>query len=97
MQAVEVLRLKHFRITDNQLRDGIRHVIRNTRLMGRWQTLSPQPLTIADIGHNADGIRALIVQLRLVQYEHLHFVIGVVNDKDLTAMLQLLPKEPPKD
>ena len=93
MQAVEVLRQKHFNITDNQLRDGIRHVIRNTKFLGRWQTLSLNPLTIADIGHNAAGIGALTEQLRMVQYNHLHFVIGVVNDKDVTAMLMLLPKD----
>ena len=61
--------------------------------MGRWQTLSLNPLTIADIGHNAAGIRALTEQLQMVQYDHLHFVIGVVNDKDVTAMLMLLPKD----
>ena len=92
LQAVEVLRQKHYKISDHQLRDGIRHVIRNTALMGRWQTLSLKPLTIADIGHNAAGIRELTAQLRMVRYDHLHFVMGVVSDKDVTAMLQLLPK-----
>lgn len=93
LQAVEVLRQQHFSISDHQLRDGIRHVIRNTALMGRWQTLSLKPLTIADIGHNAAGIRELTAQLRMVKYDHLHFVMGVVSDKDVTAMLQLLPKD----
>ena len=93
IQAVEVLRQKHFSISDNQLRNGIRHVIRNTKLMGRWQTLSANPLTIADIGHNAAGIREVTAQLRLVKFNHLHFVIGVVNDKDVAAMLKLLPKD----
>lgn len=93
IQAVEVLRQMHFSISDNELRDGIRHVISNTQLMGRWQVLSPKPLTIADIAHNADGIRALAEQLQLVQYDHLHFIIGVVNDKDVTAMLLMLPKD----
>lgn len=93
MQAVEVLRQMHFSISDNELRNGIRHVIRNTRLMGRWQVLSSNPLTFADIAHNAAGIRALVEQLQIMQYNHLHFVIGVVNDKDVTSMLLLLPKD----
>jgi len=93
IQSVEVLRQKHFSISDEQLQKGIRHVTRNTKLMGRWQTLSLNPLTIADIGHNAAGIREVTKQLRMVKYDHLHFVIGVVNDKDVNAMLKLLPKD----
>lgn len=93
LQALEVLKQKQFSIADDQLRKGIRNVIKNTGFMGRWQTISLNPLTIADIGHNAAGIRELTEQIRNVQYQKLHFVIGVVNDKDVTAMLRLLPKD----
>jgi dihydrofolate synthase / folylpolyglutamate synthase len=93
VQAAEVLRQKHFMITDEHLRQGIRNVVRNTGLMGRWQTISLHPLTIADIGHNAAGISALAGQIATIQYNHLHFVLGVVNDKDVTAMLKLLPND----
>jgi dihydrofolate synthase/folylpolyglutamate synthase len=71
---------------------GIRNVIKNTGLMGRWQTLSRQPLTIADIGHNADGIREILEQIELTPFKKLHFVIGVVHDKDVHSMLGKLPK-----
>ncbi len=91
LQAVELLCQRNFEIDDNHLRDGIRKVIRNTGFKGRWQTLSLKPLTIADIGHNADGIREVVNQLKTVRYNKLHFVLGVVNDKDVRAMLKLLP------
>jgi dihydrofolate synthase / folylpolyglutamate synthase len=71
---------------------GIHHVIKNTGLMGRWQTISQHPLTIADIGHNPDGIREVLEQIQLTPHDQLHFVIGVVNDKDVSAMLCQLPK-----
>jgi len=61
--------------------------------MGRWQTLSHNPLTIADIGHNPDGIREVLEQIALTRYKKLHFVIGVVNDKDVQTMLSKLPKD----
>jgi dihydrofolate synthase / folylpolyglutamate synthase len=93
LQSVELLRQKNFKIGDNQMKAGIRRVIKNTKLKGRWQTLSTKPLTIADIGHNADGIREVVKQLKTVRYEDLHFVLGVVNDKDVYAMLKLLPVE----
>ena len=71
---------------------GIRNVVKNTGLKGRWQTLSRNPLTIADIGHNPDGIREVLDQIKLTPHEKLHFVIGVVNDKDVQNMLGKLPR-----
>lgn len=74
-----------------KIEDGIRNTLSNTGLKGRWQTLRTRPLTICDIGHNADGIREVVEQFGSMSYHHLHFVIGVVNDKDIRAMLALLP------
>lgn len=90
MCAADLLR-KKFELSDDDLRDGIANVIRNTHLMGRWQILNNDPLTIADTGHNVDGIREVISQLAEMNYNKLHFVIGMVNDKDIDHVLQLLP------
>lgn len=64
-----------------------------TRFMGRWQLLSAHPLTICDSGHNEAGIRFIMQQLATIHYQQLHFVIGVVNDKDIQTILALLPKD----
>ena len=88
--AADLLR-KPFNLSDDDIRDGIANVIRNTHLMGRWQILSHDPLTIADTGHNVDGIREVVSQLAEMTYNKLHFVIGMVNDKDIDHVLQLLP------
>lgn len=93
IQSVDVLRQLNFEIDNNELKAGIRNVIKNTGLKGRWQTLSTKPLTIADIGHNADGIREVVKQLKTIHYDNLHFVLGVVNDKDVETMLKLLPQD----
>ena len=90
MCAVDQLR-QRFNLSDDDLRDGLANVIRNTHLMGRWQILSDDPLTIADTGHNVDGIREVISQLAEMSYNKLHFVLGMVNDKDIDHVLQLLP------
>ena len=68
-------------------------MVRNTGFNGRWQTISLNPLTIADIGHNPDGIREVLEQIALTPHEKLHFVFGVVNDKDVRSMLGKLPKD----
>ncbi|MCR5013640.1 MAG: bifunctional folylpolyglutamate synthase/dihydrofolate synthase [Bacteroidales bacterium] len=88
--AVDLLRDK-FELSEDDIRDGISNVIRNTHLMGRWQILNDDPLTIADTGHNVDGIREVVSQLAEMSYNKLHFVIGMVNDKDIDHVLQLLP------
>lgn len=90
MCAVDHLRTP-FQLSDDDIRDGIANVIRNTHLMGRWQVLNQDPLTIADTGHNVDGIKEVVMQLSEMSYNKLHFVIGMVNDKDIEHVLQLLP------
>ena len=90
MCAVDLLRTP-FNLSDNDIRDGIANVIRNTHLMGRWQVLDHDPLIIADTGHNVDGIKEVVSQLAEMNYNKLHFVIGMVNDKDIDHVLQLLP------
>ena len=75
------------------IRSGIKDVIDNTGFAGRWQMLQRHPLTICDIGHNVDGIKEVIKQLNITPYKNLHFVFGVVSDKDITGMLKLLPQK----
>ena len=89
--ALDLLREK-FGLTDDDIREGIAKVIRNTHLMGRWQILNDDPLTIADTGHNVAGITEVVQQLAELRYDRLHFVLGMVNDKDIDHVLQLLPR-----
>ncbi len=91
MCAIDLLRNK-FNLSDDDIRDGIGKVIRNTHLMGRWQILCKDPLTIADTGHNVAGITEVVRQLAEMHYGKLHFVLGMVNDKDVDSVLQLLPR-----
>lgn len=91
MAALDQL-MTAFDIPLDTIRDGLEAVVRNTGLAGRWQIVSRNPVAIADTGHNADGIKEIVFQLRLMQYKQLHFVLGVVNDKSVETMLQLLPR-----
>ena len=91
MCSLDLLRDK-FNLTEDDIRDGIGKVIINTHLMGRWQILNSDPLTIADTGHNVAGITEVVQQLAEMNYEKLHIVLGMVNDKDIESVLQLLPR-----
>lgn len=71
---------------------GVRGVVENTGLMGRWQVLSRLPLTVCDTGHNREGLEYVMRQVMETPKENLHMVIGFVNDKDLSSVLPLFPK-----
>ncbi|MFN3555337.1 MAG: bifunctional folylpolyglutamate synthase/dihydrofolate synthase [Bacteroidales bacterium] len=92
--AVEVIRQGgEFVLTHDHLVAGLRNVIRNTSLMGRWQILNHDPLVICDTGHNEDGIRSILENISITPHEHLHFVLGMMNDKDVEGILKLLPTQ----
>lgn len=92
LASVHELKKLEFAISDEQIKSGLLHVVRNTGLMGRWQTLGLDPKIICDTGHNEAGIREVISQLESLTYNKLHFVLGAVNDKEIDSVLELLPK-----
>jgi dihydrofolate synthase / folylpolyglutamate synthase len=90
-QAIRLLINKGFHISDEYIRHGFRNVIKQTGLQGRWQIIGKKPKTICDVGHNEAGIRYILQQLEKEKYEKLHWVFGLVNDKDANGILKLLP------
>ena len=79
--------------SEDHLIRGILNVIRNTGLQGRWQILGNNPLTVCDTGHNREGLEYVVRQIRGLRHDHIHLVLGFVNDKDLGLILPLFPKE----
>lgn len=78
-------------IKNEHVTAGLNNVIKNTGIKGRWQILSKEPLTICDVGHNRDGIRWVVDQIKKTPHKQLHFVLGMVNDKEIDVILKLLP------
>jgi dihydrofolate synthase / folylpolyglutamate synthase len=90
--AFKVLK-DHFKVTEENIIRGIRRVILNTGLYGRWQILSTSPLTICDTGHNREGLEYVLNQINRIPKSALHFILGFVNDKDLGSVLPLFPAD----
>ena len=90
--ALDILKNK-FDISQNNICEGLLNVVKSTGLMGRWQVINKKPLAIADTGHNVAGINEVKRQLAETKFEKLHFVLSVVNDKDIEGILELLPKD----
>ncbi len=93
LAAIEPIRNAGFIISDQAIQNGLSHVKSNTHLMGRWQVLNTLPLTICDTGHNVDGIAYVVKQLEAQNFNELHFVLGMVKDKEISKVLALLPKK----
>jgi dihydrofolate synthase/folylpolyglutamate synthase len=89
--ALKILASKGFSISKTHLEKGCNAVVANTGLFGRWQILQQSPTVICDTAHNKEGLMLTMQQLKQTPYRKLHIVFGVVGDKDLEAILPLLP------
>lgn len=93
LQAIRVLQSRNqFKISEENIKNGFWNVVKNTGLQGRWQQLGSNPKTICDTAHNKHGLKIVMKQLQREEFDTLHFVLGVVNDKDLDDVLPLFPK-----
>lgn len=92
LAAIGKLGERGWRIDGPAIARGLARVCVNTGFAGRWQTIGQDPLTIADVGHNEDGLRVVNAMLARTPHDRLHVVLGTVNDKDLGRMLAQLPR-----
>tara|TARA_R110002049_G_scaffold206788_5_gene377217 strand:+ start:590 stop:1807 length:1218 start_codon:yes stop_codon:yes gene_type:complete len=92
-QTVKELQQKGYKISQIHLETGLLHVVKNTGLLGRWQVLRENPKVVCDTGHNREGLIYVMNQLSKEVFDTLHIVFGVVNDKDLSSIIDLLPKK----
>ena len=90
--AIRELQKIGYKILQEAVYNGFADVTKLTGLMGRWQTLSENPKIVCDTAHNIHGMRYVTEQLQAENYKTLRIVFGVVNDKDVGAMLGVLPK-----
>lgn len=93
LKTIKILKGIGWDISLEDTKNGLANVVKNTGLMGRWQIISRKPLCIADTAHNIEGLTYVAAQLRRMRYEELHIVMGFVNDKDVKAMVSILPKQ----
>ena len=92
LKSVEVLQEYGIQITEENLRNGLINIVKNTGLKGRWQMLSEKPKVICDTGHNEDGIKYIVDQISQTSHNRLFMVFGMVADKDSSGILPLLPQ-----
>jgi dihydrofolate synthase/folylpolyglutamate synthase len=92
LEAIHQLNQQGWNISQDQVKFGLSNVRKLTGLHGRWELIGHDPAVVLDVGHNEDGIRQILSQLSISDFIHLHIVIGMVKDKEVDRVLQLLPK-----
>ena len=90
--AFSVLKKIGWNISKKTIQAGLKKVIVNTGLAGRWQILNHSPKIICDTAHNREGLTFVMKQLSAVSCDQLHIVLGFVDDKNLDIILPLFPK-----
>ncbi len=93
LAAVDMLRNKGWKISEEALTNGLANVRTQTGLKGRWQILSEAPLTVCDTGHNKEAFDYIIPQIESSSFEKLYMVLGFVNDKKLDTLIPCLPAQ----
>ncbi len=81
-----------FLLKEESIKKGLSHVKDISGLHGRWEIIHRKPLIVLDVAHNVDGIRQLVNQINNSLFQKLHIVFGMVKDKEIEKVLELLPK-----
>ncbi len=87
--ALRLLLNEGLRFSSHDVRRGFAEVCSLTGLMGRWTTISTHPFTICDTGHNVGGWQYIIPRLAAFPGK-IAMVIGFVNDKDVSSILNMI-------
>ena len=93
LTSIEELRMCEFNISDQAIYSGFKNVCELTGLMGRWQVIQNNPKVVCDTAHNKDGVKYVAQQLAITKCGKLHIIIGFANDKDVTHIVEMFPKQ----
>jgi len=93
LEAAHQLHLMGWKTDTSNIQKALSKVKPLTGLHGRWEIIHLDPVVILDVGHNVDGMAQIREQIELSDYHHLHIIIGMVKDKEIEAVLKLLPQQ----
>ena len=93
LEACYQLKKKGWKIDGSVIAKAVSQSKKLTGLYGRWQCIQENPAVILDVGHNVDGVTQILEQLKNTTYQNLHIIIGMVKDKDINGVLEILPKD----
>ncbi|MGZ5191096.1 MAG: bifunctional folylpolyglutamate synthase/dihydrofolate synthase, partial [Flavisolibacter sp.] len=91
LQAVELM--DAYKIEKDIVRAALKNIKQLTGLQGRWEVIYKNPTVVLEVAHNRDGMEQMLDHIEKLSFNKLHLIIGMVKDKDVEEVLQLLPVE----
>ena len=91
--SLDMLKNAGLTINEMSIRQGFGSVVEITGLSGRWQKIQDFPTVICDTGHNVGGWEYLSNQLKMQRCKQMRIVFGMVDDKDVGTVMEMLPKK----
>jgi len=92
LATVELYANKYeFAIEQPILQKALQNIKSSTKMLGKWMHIRNEPTVIADSAHNSEGINAILNTLTNYKYNQLHIVLGMMKDKDVDSILNILP------
>jgi len=93
LKVLHLMQEKGWQIPQNAIYAGLANVTKNTGLRGRWEVVGNNPLMVCDTAHNEAGLFDVVSQIKSTAWKNLYLVLGMVNDKNLDRVLEILPTE----
>jgi dihydrofolate synthase/folylpolyglutamate synthase len=92
LQVTDILKILGYQLDDAGIAQALQQTKKHTGLKGRWDVIQHRPSVVLEVAHNEAGMAQMVAHLRLLRYETLHLIIGMVKDKDIEQVLRLLPQ-----
>jgi dihydrofolate synthase/folylpolyglutamate synthase len=93
LKSIDVLQGKGWNLTSQHVQTSLHNVKKLTGLHGRWEVLQTAPTVVLEVAHNEDGIKQMVHHIKQLSYNKLHIIFGVVKDKEVNKVLELLPPQ----
>lgn len=93
LKIIEILQERGWKLKRDHIYQGLSKTTKNTGIRGRWEIVGNNPMVVCDTAHNESGIKMAVEQIRNTAWKSLHIILGMVNDKDISPILKLLPSE----
>ena len=91
--AISALKkIKSIKLNKKNVVNGIKNVINNTNLIGRWQIVKTQPKVVYDVAHNIDSLELVFNQIKNTKGK-IRIVFGTLDKTDQLDCLKIFPKK----
>lgn len=93
LTSLPLLQQKNWTFSEEDIKTGLKEAKKKTGLHGRWEVIKQNPTVVLEVAHNEAGMQQMLQHLQELSYSQLHIVLGMVRDKEVDQVLQLLPAD----